>query len=116
MWRTGLRRGQRYWPNRRERPHGDECEKKEMQPGEVAIRTGELAELRLLANPEDAQRQAAQEPWQESRRRGRKRVEEFSLRVDIGCFGRVKVEHQNRRRNGENAIAERRDTADLFTG
>jgi hypothetical protein len=28
----------------------------------------------------------------------------------------VKVEHQNRRRDRENAIAERRYTADLFTG
>jgi hypothetical protein len=36
--------------------------------------------------------------------------------VDIGCFGRMKVQHQNRRRDGENAVAERRDTADLFTG
>jgi hypothetical protein len=36
--------------------------------------------------------------------------------VDIGWLGCVKVEHQNRRRNGENAVAERRDTADLFTG
>jgi hypothetical protein len=30
----------------------DDRKKKEMQPGEVAIRTGELAELRLLAKPE----------------------------------------------------------------
>jgi hypothetical protein len=36
--------------------------------------------------------------------------------MDIGWLGGVKVEHQNRRRNGENAIAERRDPADLFTG
>jgi hypothetical protein len=36
--------------------------------------------------------------------------------VDVGRFGCVKVEHQNRRGNGENAIAERRDTADLFAG
>jgi hypothetical protein len=39
-----------------------------MQPGEIAIRALELVELRLLAKPEDAKRQAAQEPWQESRR------------------------------------------------
>ena len=87
-----------------------------MQPSEVAIRTSELAELRLLAKPENAKRQAAQEPRQESRRGGSEGAEEFSLRVDIGWLGRVKVEHQNCRRDGENAVAERRDAADLFTG
>ena len=34
--------------------------------------------------------------------------------MDVGWFGCVKVEHQNCRRNGENAIAERRDAANLF--
>ena len=43
-------------------------------------------------------------------------MEKFGLRVDIGWLGRVKVEHQNGRRDGENAVAERRDAADLFTG
>ena len=70
----------------------------------------------MLAKPEDAERQAAQEPWQKSRCGDRKRAQEFGFGVDIGRFGCVKVEHQNRRGNGENAIAERRDTADLFAG
>ena len=43
-------------------------------------------------------------------------MEEFSFGVDVGWLGCVKVEHQNRRRDGEKAIAKRRDTADLVTG
>jgi len=38
-------------------------------------------------------------------------VEEFGLGVDVRWLRRVKVEHQNGRRNGEEAIAERRDAA-----
>ena len=34
-------------------------------------------------------------------------AEELALRANIGWPGCVKIEHQNRRRNGENAIAER---------
>jgi hypothetical protein len=47
---------------------------------------------------------------------GSEGAEQFGLRVDIGWLGCVKVEHQNRRRNSENAIAERRDSADLLAG
>ena len=42
---------------RRERQHGDDREENEMQPSEIAVRTLELAELRLLAKPKDAERQ-----------------------------------------------------------
>ena len=43
-------------------------------------------------------------------------MEEFGLRVDVGWLGRVKVEHQNGRRDGEKAVAQRRDAADLAAG
>ena len=46
----------------------------------------------------------------------RERMEEFGLGVDVGWLGRVKVEHQNGRRDGEKAVAERRDAADLAAG
>ena len=87
-----------------------------MEPGKVAVRTVELAELRLLAEPEDAERQKAEQPRQEPWRRGRERMEEFGLRVDVGWLGGVKVEHQNGRRDGEKAVAQRRDAADLAAG
>jgi hypothetical protein len=87
-----------------------------MQPGEVAIRAFELVELRLLAEPKDSERQEAQQPWQKPRRRAHQRMEEFGLRVDFGWLGRVKVEHQNGRRDGEEAVAERRYAADLAAG
>jgi hypothetical protein len=35
-----------------------------MQPCEVAVRAFDLVELRLLAEPEDAKRQQAEQPWQ----------------------------------------------------
>ena len=43
-------------------------------------------------------------------------MEEIGLGVNIGWLGRVEVEHQNGRRDGEEAIAERRDAADLAAG
>jgi hypothetical protein len=93
--------------------HGKE---NKMQPCEVAVRAFELVELRLLAEPEDAERQQAEQPGQKPRRRGCQRTKEFGLGVDVGGFGRVKVEHQNGRRNGEKAIAERRNAAHLAAG
>jgi hypothetical protein len=38
------------------------------------------------------------------------------LGVDIGGLGRVKVQHENGRRDGEKAVAERRDAAHLAAG
>ena len=40
-------------------------------------------------------------------------MEEVGLGMDIGGFGSVKVEHQNGRREGEEAVAERHYAADL---
>ena len=76
----------------------------------------ELAELRLLGDPEDAERQQAEEPGQEPVRRGREGAEQFSLGVDVGWLGRAKVEHQHRRGKGENAVAQRLDAADVAAG
>ena len=36
--------------------------------------------------------------------------------MDVGWLGRVKVEHQNGRRDGEQAVAERGDAAHLAAG
>jgi hypothetical protein len=84
-----------------------------VQLGQVAVRAREVVELRLLADPEYAERQQAEEPRQEPVRRGRQGAEQFSLRVDIGWLGRAKVEHQHRGREGENAVAQRLDSADV---
>ena len=97
----------------RERQDGDDREKRQVQPGQVAVRARELAELRLLGDPEDAKRQQAEKPGHEPVRRGEKGAEQFSLRVDIGRLGRAEIEHQHRRRKGENAVAERLDAADV---
>jgi hypothetical protein len=87
-----------------------------MQPCEVAVRAFELVELRLLAEPEDAERQQAEQPGQKPRRGGRECVEEFGLGVNVRWLRRVKVEHQNGRRDGEETVAERRYAADLAAG
>ena len=49
-------------------------------------------------------------------RRRSQRAEEFGLGVDVGWLGRVKIEHQHRRGDSENAVAQRRDAADLAAG
>ena len=43
-------------------------------------------------------------------------MQQFGLRVDVGWLGRVKVEHENSRRDGEEAVAERRDAAHFAAG
>ena len=87
-----------------------------MQPREVAVGAGELAELGLLAEPEDAERHQGEQPRREPRRRGGERADERSLRADVGGVGRMEVEHQHSRREGENAVAQPRDPARLAAG
>ena len=40
-------------------------------------------------------------------------AEEFDLRVDVGRLGRAEIEHQNSRGEGEDAVAQRLDPADV---
>ena len=87
-----------------------------MQPCKVSVRALELAKLGLLTEPENAERYEAEQPGQEPWRRCRQRVEEFGLGVDVGWFGRVKIEHQDGRRDGEKTVAQRRDTTDFAAG
>ena len=88
----------------------------EVQPGQVAVRARELAELGLLGDPEDAERQQAEKPGHEPVRRGEQGAQQFRLRVDVGRLGRAEIEHQHRRREGEDAVAQRLDPADVAAG
>ena len=101
---------------RRERQHGDDGEKNEIEPGQVAVGALKLVERRLLADPEDTERHQAEEPGHQPRRGGPERAEQLRLGMDVGGVGRAKVEHQHRRGKGEYSVAQRFDSADVAAG
>src|SRR5574337_1581155 len=95
---------------------GDDSEKQEMQPGEVAVHADKVRKLRLLPEPEDAERGEAHEPGRRGRRDLDERRQEFTFGVNIGGLGGVDVEDEQRHGDGEDAVAQRRDAPELRPG
>ena len=89
-----------------------------MNPGEVTVAAAELAELGLLANPEDSQRQEAHQVGEQVRRERAQHIPDRVLggqragrpqrpgRMERIAGPHRKTEHQQRQRHREDAIAE----------
>src|SRR5262252_1379024 len=66
----------------RERDETDGTEKCNMNPGKIAVGTGEVIELGLLADPEDAESHHAHEEDQEPRGKRQQNMAEVMFRMD----------------------------------
>jgi len=74
-----------------------------------------MVELRLLANPENSQRQEAHKVGQQSRQKNPKRAPEIVFAVNGSGGGKAKVQNHQRHGDGENAVAERGQALDALT-
>lgn len=82
-----------------------------MNPGEIAVGAGEVVELGLLANPEDAVGHNAHEEDEQARREREQGVPEIVLGVDSLGGGDAQGHG-----DGEEAVAEGGDAFDALSG
>lgn len=95
----------------REGQQGDEGEKAKVQRGKPSIGFGDQTMLRLLAKPEDGQRQEAQGVGQETRRQVGDRGEQLAFGMDRLVRRHPDFENDQGERDGEYAIGDPDDTA-----
>ena len=86
-----------------------------MDPGEIAVGAGEVVELGLLADPEDAVGHDAHEEDDEARREDDEGAAEIVLGVNGLGGGDAKVENEESHGNGENAVAKGGEAFDVLT-
>src|SRR5947208_719632 len=89
---------------RREGHQRDSREKREVEPGEIAIGGGEVVDLNLLGVPEDPEGQKAQEVGHEPRTEREHRVPQVLLRPDRSRVGYVDLENDESHRDREDTI------------
>jgi hypothetical protein len=80
-----------------------------MDPGKMAIASSEIVELSLLADPENAERQKTHQIGEEVRRKLDKSLPKFQIIgnwITNSTHRNVKVEHKQRHRDGEDAVAQ----------
>lgn len=94
----------------------DDAEEGNVNPGEVAIGTGEMVELGLLADPEDAKGHNTHQKDQQARGEYEERFPEIVLGVDGFAGGNPEIEDEEGHGHGEYAIAERGKAFDGLSG
>ena len=98
-----------------ERCEGDGAEEGNVNPREVAVGAGELVELRLLADPEDAVRHDAHQKYDETGREHDQGMPEVMLGMNGFAGGDAEVKHEKGHGYGEDAVAEGSETLDIFS-
>lgn len=86
-----------------------------MNPGEVSVGAGDVVELRLLADPENAVGHDAHQKNQNSRREHDQVLPEIALGVDSFGGRDPEIEHEQRHGYGEDAVAERGEALHAFS-
>jgi hypothetical protein len=81
-----------------------------------AVAAFEMIELRLLADPKNAERQKAHEIDEHARRQRDHRPPKPGFAMDGGFGGRVQIEHQQRHRHGKDAVADGGEPFDALPG
>src|SRR5271156_733669 len=94
----------------------DSGEEAEVDPGEVAVGAGEVVELGLLADPEDAVGQNAHQKNQQTRGERDEDAAEVVLGVNGFGGGDAKVEDEQGHGHGEDSVAEGSDALDALSG
>jgi hypothetical protein len=100
----------------RKRREADGAEKTDVNPCQIAVGAGEVVELGLLADPEDAVGHDAHQEDEQARGECDERAAKVVLGVDGFGRGDTKVETEQGHGDGEDAVAERRDALDALTG
>jgi len=94
----------------------DSAEEGDVNPGEIAVGAGEVIELRLLADPEDAVGHDAHQKDDEARGENDESLPEIALREDRVPRGDAEVEDEESHGHGKDAVAERGETFDALSG
>src|ERR1700678_659157 len=94
----------------------DSGEEAEGDPGEIAVGAGEVVELGLLADPEEAVGHNAHQKNQQARGERDERAAEVVPGVDGFGGGNAKVEDEQGHGAGEDSVAERGDAFDALSG
>jgi len=87
-----------------------------VNPCEVAVGAGEVVELSLLADPEDAEGHDAHEEDDEARCECEEDLAEVVLGVNSFGGGDAEVENEQGHGHGEDAVAEGGEAFDVLTG
>jgi len=87
-----------------------------VDPGEIAVGAGEVVELGLLADPENAVGHDAHEEDDEARGERDQGVPEIVLGVDGFGGGDAQVEDEQGHGDGEEAVAEGGNAFDTLSG
>jgi len=94
----------------------DGAEKGNVNPGEIAVGAGELIELRLLADPEDANGHYAHQKEKQPGRECDQHVPQIALGVHRVVGGNAEIEHEQCHGHGEDAVAEGGQAFDALSG
>jgi len=86
-----------------------------VNPSEVPVGTGKTVQLSLLAVPKDGQREEAHQVGDELGEHRKQGVPEVLLAVNGLPRRVVEIKHQQRHRDGENAVTNRCQTFDTLT-
>ena len=97
-----------------ERRERDGAKEGDVDPGQIAVGAGEIVELGLLADPEDAVGHDAHHENDEAWRENNESMAEVVLGVDSFGGGDAKVEHEQGHGNGEDSVAESGDAFDAL--
>src|SRR5579863_6892436 len=100
----------------REWSERDGTQKGDVNPGEIAVGAGEVVELGLLSDPEDAVGHDAHQKNEQSRREADQRVPEIVLGVDGLGGGDAQVENEQGHGDGEETVAEGGDAVHILSG
>ena len=84
----------------------DGAEEGDVDPGEIAVGAGEIVELSLLADPEDAVGHDAHQEDDEARRENNESVAEVVFGVDCFGGGDAEIEDKQGHGDGEDSVAE----------
>lgn len=87
-----------------------------MNPGEIAVGTGKVVELGLLADSEDAKGHHAHQEDQQAWRERNQRVPKIALGVDRFGSRHAQVEHEQGHGHREDAVAEGCETLHALSG
>jgi hypothetical protein len=91
------------------------AEERDVNPGEIAVGAGEVVELGLLADPEDAVGHDAHQENEQARGECDEDVLEIAIGVDCFGGGYVEVEDQESHGDGEDAVTEGGNAVDRLS-
>ena len=91
------------------------AEEGDVNPGEVAVGAGEVVELGLLADPEDAVGHDAHQKDEQAGREYEQGMPEIALGVNGFGGGDAEIEHEQGHGHGEDAVTEGGEAFDTFS-